>query len=84
VLKGEIGETYNIGGKCEMKNIDVVHALIAAVNAERPDLKRDPKDLITFVKDRPGRDRRYRYFSGELLKHRISRDTDGQQKRVSS
>jgi dTDP-glucose 4,6-dehydratase len=59
VLKGEIGETYNIGGKCEMKNIDVVHALIAAVNAERPDLKRDPQELITFVKDRPGHDRRY-------------------------
>ena len=32
--------------------------LTAAVNAERPDLKRDPKELITFVKDRPGHDRR--------------------------
>lgn len=59
VLRGQVGETYNIGGKCEMKNIDVVHALIAAVNAERPDLKRDPKELITFVTDRPGHDRRY-------------------------
>lgn len=59
LLKGQIGETYNIGGKCEMKNIDVVHAIIAAVNAERPELKRTPEDLITFVKDRPGHDRRY-------------------------
>lgn len=59
MLKGEIGETYNIGGKCEMKNIEVVHALINAVNAERPDLNRDPAELITFVKDRPGHDRRY-------------------------
>ncbi len=59
VLQGEIGETYNIGGKCEMKNLDVVHAIIAAVNAERPELKRDPGSLITFVKDRPGHDRRY-------------------------
>ena len=59
VLKGTPGETYNIGGKCEMKNIDVVLALIAAVNAERPDLNRDPQELITFVKDRPGHDRRY-------------------------
>ncbi len=59
VLKGEIGETYNIGGKCEMKNIDVVHAIIAAVNAERPDLKRTAEDLISYVKDRPGHDRRY-------------------------
>ena len=59
LLKGQVGETYNIGGKCEMKNIDVVHSIIAAVNAERPDLKRTPEDLITYVKDRPGHDRRY-------------------------
>lgn len=59
VLKGGVGETYNIGGKCEMKNIDVVHALIAAVHAESPNLKKDAKELITYVKDRPGHDRRY-------------------------
>ena len=59
LIKGQQGETYNIGGKCEMKNIDVVHAIIAAVNAERPELKRTPEDLITYVKDRPGHDRRY-------------------------
>jgi dTDP-glucose 4,6-dehydratase len=59
LVKGQTGETYNIGGKCEMKNIDVVHAIINAVNTERPDLKRTPEDLITFVKDRPGHDRRY-------------------------
>ena len=59
MVKGEIGETYNIGGKCEMKNIDVVHAIINAVNAERPELGRRPEDLITYVKDRPGHDRRY-------------------------
>ena len=59
LVRGQIGETYNIGGKCEMKNIDVVHAIIAAVNAERPELKRTAEDLITFVKDRPGHDRRY-------------------------
>lgn len=59
MVKGEIGETYNIGGKCEMKNIDVVHAIINAVNAERPELNRRAEDLITYVKDRPGHDRRY-------------------------
>lgn len=59
VLRGRLGETYNIGGKCEMKNIEVVRALIDAVNAERPDLKRDADELITYVKDRPGHDRRY-------------------------
>ena len=59
MLKGRVGETYNIGGKCEMKNIDVVHAIIAAVNEARPDLQRRPEDLISYVKDRPGHDRRY-------------------------
>jgi dTDP-glucose 4,6-dehydratase len=59
MVKGEIGETYNIGGKCEMKNIDVVHAIINAVNGERPELNRRAEDLITYVKDRPGHDRRY-------------------------
>jgi dTDP-glucose 4,6-dehydratase len=59
LLKGVTGETYNIGGKCEMKNLDVVHAIIAAVNTALPELKRSPDELITFVKDRPGHDRRY-------------------------
>jgi dTDP-glucose 4,6-dehydratase len=59
LMRGRIGETYNIGGKCEMKNLDVVHAIIDAVNAECPELQRRAEDLITFVKDRPGHDRRY-------------------------
>jgi dTDP-glucose 4,6-dehydratase len=59
LVRGKIGEVYNIGGKCEMKNIDVVHAIINAVNKERPELKRTAEDLITYVKDRPGHDRRY-------------------------
>ena len=59
LVRGRTGEVYNIGGKCEMKNIDVVHAIIDAVNAERPGLKRTPEELVTFVTDRPGHDRRY-------------------------
>ncbi len=59
LIKGQIGETYNIGGKCEMKNIDVVHTLIAAVNHANPGLNRTPEELIHFVKDRPGHDQRY-------------------------
>ncbi|MCB1228075.1 MAG: dTDP-glucose 4,6-dehydratase [Verrucomicrobiales bacterium] len=59
LVKGEVGETYNIGGKCEMKNLDVVHTLIAAVNAEQPGLNRTPEELVTFVTDRPGHDHRY-------------------------
>ena len=66
LVRGRLGETYNIGGKCEMKNIDVVHAIIDAVNAERPELKRAAEGLITFVTDRPGHDRRYAIDCGKL------------------
>ena len=59
LCKGTVGEVYNIGGMCEMQNIQVVRAIIDAVNAERPELKRSAEDLITYVKDRPGHDRRY-------------------------
>ena len=59
LVKGKTGETYNIGGKCEMKNIDVVHALINAVNEAKPGLNRTAEELITYVKDRPGHDHRY-------------------------
>jgi dTDP-glucose 4,6-dehydratase len=60
--KGRIGEVYNIGGNCEMKNIDVVRGIIAAVQKLAPDCagaKKSSDDLITFVTDRPGHDRRY-------------------------
>jgi len=66
LVRGRPGEVYNIGGKCEMKNIDVVHAIITAVNAERPELKRTPESLITFVTDRPGHDRRYAIDCGKI------------------
>jgi dTDP-glucose 4,6-dehydratase len=59
LVKGQTGETYNIGGKCEMTNLDVVHTLIQAVNDARPELQRTPEALISFVKDRPGHDHRY-------------------------
>jgi dTDP-glucose 4,6-dehydratase len=60
LLRGTFGETYVIGGKCEMKNIDVVKTLIETVRELAP--KRATKtadELISFVKDRPGHDRRY-------------------------
>ena len=49
--KGRPGEVYNIGGECELKNIDIVHSIIEQCGA-------DPS-LITYVKDRPGHDFRY-------------------------
>ncbi|MBE9166447.1 dTDP-glucose 4,6-dehydratase [Pleurocapsales cyanobacterium LEGE 06147] len=57
---GEPGETYNIGGNNEVKNIDLVYQLCALMDELAPELPvRPAKKLITFVKDRPGHDRRY-------------------------
>lgn len=57
--KGEIGETYNIGGNNEWKNIDLVEKLCGILDEllERPE--GTSRKLITYVKDRPGHDRRY-------------------------
>ncbi len=57
LARGRAGETYNVGGNAEMKNLDVVRTLCRLVAARRPE--RDCERLITFVADRPGHDRRY-------------------------
>ena len=54
---GRPGETYNVGGNAEMKNLDVVHTLCAILAELVPG--RDYAALITYVRDRPGHDRRY-------------------------
>jgi dTDP-glucose 4,6-dehydratase len=60
IHRGTPGETYNIGGNNEVKNIDLVHRLCELMNELAPDLPVHPSQkLITFVKDRPGHDRRY-------------------------
>jgi dTDP-glucose 4,6-dehydratase len=57
---GRPGETYNIGGSSERKNIDVVRTICDIVDELHPDEKIGPRrELITFVTDRPGHDRRY-------------------------
>jgi dTDP-glucose 4,6-dehydratase len=57
---GRIGETYNVGGAAERRNIDVVHAISDALDELSPRADRKPRrDLITFVADRPGHDHRY-------------------------
>jgi len=60
--RGRLGEVYNIGGNNEWKNIDIVRLLLKTIGKG--------EDLITFVKDRPGHDRRYAIdaskISGEL------------------
>ncbi len=63
MTKGKPGETYNIGGHNEMQNIEVVHTLCDLLEnlagERKPQDIKNYRDLITFVKDRPGHDRRY-------------------------
>lgn len=70
VNQGKSGETYNIGGENEWFNIDLVHRLCEIV-AEKTGKSRDYfKKLITFVKDRPGHDRRYA-INCDKIKHEL-------------
>ncbi len=69
VTEGEVGETYNIGGHNEQKNIDVVRgicALLEELAPQRPAGVAHYADLITFVKDRPGHDLRYAIDAGKI------------------
>jgi dTDP-glucose 4,6-dehydratase len=60
LAKGRLGETYNIGGNSEKTNLEVVHAVCAILDELRPNsLITHYSSLITYVKDRPGHDRRY-------------------------
>ena len=73
--EGKVGEKYNVGGNSERTNLQVVDALCAAIEAERP-ARSNPAlrdqglkaytDLKTFVKDRPGHDRRYAIDASKL------------------
>jgi dTDP-glucose 4,6-dehydratase len=58
---GRAGETYNVGGRSERTNLDVVRRIAALVDRQAPPLEsgRSREDLLTFVPDRPGHDRRY-------------------------
>jgi dTDP-glucose 4,6-dehydratase len=56
---GRLGETYNVGGWNEMPNIDIVNAVCRLLGELRPNEAGDYTRLITYVKDRPGHDRRY-------------------------
>jgi dTDP-glucose 4,6-dehydratase len=57
--QGKIGETYNIGGNNERRNIDLVHYLCDTMDELLGRSEGTSRQLITFVKDRPGHDRRY-------------------------
>ncbi|GAB4031188.1 MAG: dTDP-glucose 4,6-dehydratase [Elusimicrobiota bacterium] len=63
--KGKNGETYNIGGECEKENIEIVKTVCSLLEEKKPSSSNPQlkgkkySDLITFVEDRPGHDRRY-------------------------
>jgi dTDP-glucose 4,6-dehydratase len=64
---GTPGEVYNIGGDSERANLDVVRTICAIVDELRPNLRHRPcSSLITYVKDRPGHDRRYAIDAGKI------------------
>lgn len=70
VLKnGKLGETYNIGGHNEQKNLDVVHVICDLLDELSPTSDgRTRRQLITFVKDRPGHDLRYAIDASKISK----------------
>ncbi|WP_369930789.1 dTDP-glucose 4,6-dehydratase [Xanthomonas sp. NCPPB 2632] len=64
---GRVGETYNVGGNAERKNLDVVRIICDLIDQRRPLADgRSRQEQITFVKDRPGHDRRYAIDASKL------------------
>ena len=66
--KGKIGDTYNIGGFNEWKNIDLIHLLCKIMDKKLNRTEGESAKLITFVKDRAGHDKRYAIDATKLNK----------------
>lgn len=69
LTQGKVGETYNIGGHNEKRNIDVVHTicdLLEELAPNKPAGVAHYSDLITYVQDRPGHDMRYAIDAGKI------------------
>ena len=65
VTRGAVGESYNVGGRAERTNLQVVEAICDLLDQRVP-LDRPHRDLISFVTDRPGHDRRYAIDAGKI------------------
>jgi dTDP-glucose 4,6-dehydratase len=63
---GRLGETYNIGGHNEWANLRIVELICDLIDEFKPELGGNSRKLITFVKDRPGHDRRYALDAGKI------------------
>ena len=69
LTRGRVGERYNIGGACEKRNIDIIHQLCDLMDEMMPNSLYHPhRNLISFVKDRPGHDYRYAMDFSKLTK----------------
>ena len=66
LARGRVGETYNAGGNSERSNLEVVTALCSLLDELAPRSQGSYRDLVTFVKDRPGHDRRYAVSTAKL------------------
>ena len=66
--EGEVGESYNIGGDSEATNIDLVRMICEILDDRRPMASGTYSDLIEFVADRPGHDRRYAIDASKIRK----------------
>jgi dTDP-glucose 4,6-dehydratase len=68
LTRGRDGETYNIGGHNEWANIRIVELMCDLMDELAPRLGGNSRSLITFVKDRPGHDRRYAIDAGKIAR----------------
>ncbi|HEY3761560.1 MAG TPA: dTDP-glucose 4,6-dehydratase [Verrucomicrobiae bacterium] len=66
LMRGKIGETYNIGGHNEWANIDIVQLICDTIDEFAPQAGGNSRKLITYVKDRLGHDRRYAIDAGKI------------------
>jgi dTDP-glucose 4,6-dehydratase len=66
LMRGKVGETYNIGGHNEWANIDIVQVICDTIDEFAPQNFANSRTLITFVKDRLGHDRRYAIDAGKI------------------
>jgi dTDP-glucose 4,6-dehydratase len=68
LTRGKDGETYNIGGHNEWANLRIVELICDVMDELAPQFGGNSRKLITFVKDRPGHDRRYAIDAGKIEK----------------
>ncbi len=68
LMRGKLGETYNIGGHNEWANLRIVELICDLIDEMAPNLGGNSRKLISFVKDRPGHDRRYAIDASKIQK----------------